>query len=104
MLSIQKRIKDYESIGPHVAVAKRLIERGYDVGPGSMIKYIVGMGKGRIRDKARLPDEIKQEDYDAEYYIKNQVIPSVEKIFEVLGYNVLELLEEQSQSKLSGFV
>ena len=69
-----------------------------------MIKYIVGMGKGRIRDKARLPDEIKQEDYDAEYYIKNQVIPSVEKIFEVLGYNVLELLEEQSQSKLSGFV
>ena len=101
---LQKRIKDYESIGPHVAVAKRLIERGYDVGPGSMIKYIVGMGKGRIRDKARLPDEIKQEDYDAEYYIKNQVIPSVEKIFEVLGYNVLELLEEQSQSKLSGFV
>ncbi len=101
---LQKKIDDYEAIGPHVAAAMRMIEKGYDVGPGSLIKYIVVMGKGRIRDKARLVEEVRQEDYDAEYYIRNQVIPSVEKIFEVLGYDVNQLLEEQSQSKLSGFV
>tara|TARA_Y100000034_G_scaffold87663_1_gene105129 strand:+ start:4813 stop:7260 length:2448 start_codon:yes stop_codon:yes gene_type:complete len=101
---LQKKIDDYEAIGPHVAAAMRMITKGYDVGPGSLIKYVVVVGKGKIRDRARLSDEVKQEDYDAEYYIKNQVVPAVEKIFEVLDYDVNELLEEQSQSKLSGFV
>lgn len=100
---LQKKINSYKSISPHVAVALRMQEKGYDVGPGSLVKYIIVSGSGRIRDKARLIEEVKQDDYDAEYYINNQLVPAVEKIFEVLGYDVTKLLKEKSQSKLDRF-
>jgi len=100
---LQRDVKSYTAIGPHVAVAQRMIKQGYEVGPGSMIKYVVTEGSGRIRDRARLPQEIKEKEYDAEYYIKNQVVPAVEKIFEVLGYEKDDLLESKDQSKLNKF-
>lgn len=100
---LQKTIKEYESIGPHVAVAKRLQQEGYEVGPGTMIRYIVSSDGEKIRDKARLPEELEQGDYDAEYYINNQVIPVVEKIFEVLGYSKEDLMASLDQKKLDKF-
>jgi len=100
---LKKEIKEYTAIGPHVTVAKRLREKGEDVGPGSIIKFIITEGPGIIRDKAKLPDETKQGEYDAEYYIKNQITPSVEKIFEVLGYTKENLLAEKDQSKLGEY-
>ena len=68
-----------------------------------MIKYVVTKGEKKIRDKAKLPEEVKQEDYDADYYIENQVIPSVEKIFAVLGYKKEDIFEKQGQKQLGKF-
>ena len=99
---LTKSLDSYESIGPHVAVARRMKNNGDDVGPGSIIQYIVTEGEGRIRDRAKLPEEIKNHNYDSDYYINNQVIPAIEKIFEVLGYTKEELLSKQ-QSKLGEF-
>ncbi len=98
---LQKEISDYTSIGPHVAIAKKMKSQGEDVGPGSMIRFIVAEGSGRIRDKACLPNEILN-NYDANYYINNQIIPAVERIFEVLDIPKEELLSK-NQSKLSSF-
>lgn len=100
---ITRPLQDYESIGPHVAAAKRMQNRGDHVGPGTIVKYVIAQGTGIIRDRARLPDEITQDDIDAEYYIKHQIVPSVDRIFEVLGHKKEELLEQKSQSKLDGF-
>lgn len=100
---LQKEIADYASIGPHVAVAKRLRAQGIDVGPGSMIKFIVTEGSGIIRDRARLPEEIAQGGYDADYYIQHQVVPSVERIFDVLGYKKENLITGKDQSRLREF-
>jgi len=100
---LQKDISDYEAIGPHVAVAQRMKDAGQDVGPGTMIEYVITEGPGRLRDKAKLPEEVTNADYDAEYYIHNQVIPSVERIFEALGYKTEELTERKKQSKLGHF-
>jgi DNA polymerase I len=102
-VQLQKEIGSYAAISPHVAVARRLYAQGHNVGPGSMIKFIVTAGKGIIRDRAKLPEEVEQGDYDAEYYINNQVVPAVERIFNVLGHEKEELTEEHSQSKLDGF-
>ncbi len=101
---LQKEIEDYENIGPHVAAAQRMKNRGISVRPGSMIKFVVVKGHGRIRDKVRLADEDYKEEYDAEYYTNNQVYPSVEKIFSVLGYDIRSLLETEEQSKLGSFI
>jgi len=101
--ALSKGTSGYASIGPHVAAAQRMEAKGLTVGAGSVIKYVVIKGKGRIRDKVRLPDEAKQEDYDGEYYITNQIIPGVERIFAVLGIKVDDLLSGTKQSSLQGF-
>jgi DNA polymerase Pol2 len=101
---IQKYTSDYASIGPHVAVAQKLKEKGKVVKPGSIISYIVVSGEGKISSRVMIPEECPEGCYDSNYYITNQVIPSIEKIFEVLGYKAEELAEEKSQSKLGSFL
>ena len=100
---LQKDIFDYSNKGPHVAVAQRLKNKGRDISPGTIIKYIVTQGSDIIRNRSKLPEEVKENEYDADYYINNQIIPSVERIFNVLGYTKLDLLEEKEQTKLEGF-
>ena len=100
---LQKELLDYAARGPHVAVAQRMMNMGRKIGPGTMIKYIVTQGSDIIRNRAKLPEEVKAGEYDATYYIDNQVIPSVERIFNVLGYNKEDLLETKEQTKLGGF-
>jgi DNA polymerase elongation subunit (family B) len=100
---LSKDIGEYESAGPHVAAAQRRIDRGEPISPGELIQYVVVKGKGRISDKVRLPEEITQQDYDADYYVNNQILPGVEKIFEVFGINVNDCFTEKAQSSLSKF-
>ncbi|MFH0867955.1 MAG: DNA-directed DNA polymerase [Candidatus Woesearchaeota archaeon] len=100
---LQKEISEYDTKGPHVAVAQRLKNQGVNVGPGSMIRYVVLQGSDIIRNRSKLPEEVKGNDYDADYYINNQVIPAVERIFNVLGYTKEDLLEIKDQTKLEGF-
>ena len=100
---LQKEILDYAAKGPHVAVAQRLKNKGRAIGPGSIIKYVVTQGNDIIRNRSKLPEDVKEGEYDADYYINNQVIPSVERIFNVLGHKKEDLLETKEQTKLEGF-
>ena len=103
---LQKEVSSYHSIGPHVSAAKRMMQLGFDVKPGTLIKYVVTKGKGKIRDRVKLESEAKQEDYDPDYYIDNQIIPSVDRILAVLGVDVKELFSKEkigSQATLEGF-
>ena len=100
---LQKEILDYANKGPHVAVAQRLKNKGRTIGPGSIIKYVVTQGNDIIRNRSKLPEDVKEGEYDADYYINNQVVPAVERIFNVLGYKKEDLLETKEQTKLEGF-
>ncbi|MBD3361769.1 hypothetical protein GF358_03175 [Candidatus Woesearchaeota archaeon] len=100
---LSKDLEDYESVGPHVAAARKMKALGFDVGPGSRIEFVVTKGKGLIRDKAKLPGHISNEDYDPEYYVEHQVLPGVERIFTALGYSTDDLAGEASQSTLGSF-
>ena len=100
---LQKPIEAYENVGPHVTVAKRMRERGDPVGPGSMIQFVVTTGKGIIRDRAKIPDEVKNNDYDVDYYLNNQIIPAVDRIFAVMGIDLNELINPKNQSTLGKF-
>lgn len=101
--ALSKGTGAYASIGPHVAAAQRMEAKGQSVGAGSVIHYVVVKGKGKIREKVKLPDETSQEEYDGEYYIQNQVLPGVERIFAVLDINVDDLVSTTKQSSLTGF-
>jgi DNA polymerase elongation subunit (family B) len=100
---LTKGIEAYDSVGPHVAAAKRLQARGVEIFPGMIISYVVTSGKEKIRDRAKLPEEVKNGEYDADYYINNQVIPAVERILDVFGYSADELAGEKKQSKLGAY-
>ena len=100
---LQKDIGDYAAFGPHVAVAQRMKNAGLNVDAGTLISYIVAGGKGIIRDRAKFPDEVKEGGYDSDYYINHQIVPAVEKIFEVLGYTKDDLLASKTQKKLESF-
>jgi DNA polymerase I len=100
---LTKGVDSYDSVGPHVAVAKRLKAKGVELYPGMIVRYVVTAGKEKIRDRAKLPEEVKKGDYDPDYYINNQVIPAVEKILEVFGYSTDELTGEKKQSKLGAY-
>ncbi|RME78698.1 DNA polymerase, partial [Candidatus Woesearchaeota archaeon] len=100
---LTKPIEDYASIGPHVAVARQMRQRGERVEPGSFIRYIVRPGKGKISDRVSVPELTPEGDYDAEYYIDNQVIPAVERIFEVFNIDVKQLADKRNQSSLQSF-
>ena len=63
----------------------------------------MGLGKGIIRERAKIPDEIEHNDYDSEYYIEHQVVPSVDRIFAVLGVDVTDIAAKKDQSTLGTF-
>ncbi|MDA1197167.1 MAG: DNA-directed DNA polymerase [Nanoarchaeota archaeon] len=101
---LTREIKSYSAIGPHVAVAMRMQQQGTSVGAGSVIAFVITKNGTKIRDKARIPEEVSQKQYDPEYYINHQILPAVEKIFEVFNIKKDEIATTKKQSTLGSFL
>jgi DNA polymerase elongation subunit (family B) len=96
---LKKEIESYESIGPHVTVAKRMREQGLPTKEGSLIEFVIAKGNEKlIRDRARMPEEVREGEYDIDYYINNQVLPAIESIFAVFDIKIDELKGRQQKS------
>jgi len=105
MTQLKRKPEKYDAIGPHVAAAKRAIERGKEIDVGSVIEFIITKGSGkRISDNAELEEYVQEGSYDPDYYIGNQVIPAVIKIMRELGYEKEDLIQGGKQSSLSSFM
>ena len=101
---LKKPIEEYKSINPHVTIAKKMKEKNIPVNIGMLIEYYIAETnekKALVRDRAKMPDEKGK--YDIEYYLKNQILPAVENIFEVFNVNTNELLDGKKQMKLGEF-
>jgi DNA polymerase, archaea type len=98
---LKRKPEQYDSIGPHVAAAKKAINRGIEVPVGSMLSFIVtGNGGKSISDRAELEQFVEEGDYDSDYYIENQVLPAVIKIMRELNYSKEDLIHGGKQSGL----
>jgi len=98
---LKKPIEDYKSITPHVVAAKKMVEKGIPFEPFTRLIYYIAKTKTKsklVRDKVKL--ETEEGDYDINYYLEKQIIPSVENIFQVFKINVKELAEGKKQEKL----
>ncbi len=98
---LTKRIKSYKSLEPHVVAAQKLKERGREVAPGMIIGYIITKGAKAISHRAMPVEFAKLEDYDPDYYIDNQILPALQRIFEAIGYTRDYLREGITQTSLS---
>ncbi|MEM2618458.1 MAG: DNA-directed DNA polymerase [Candidatus Hadarchaeales archaeon] len=103
---LKMSLDEYKAVGPHVAVARKLRERGKPVEPGMMIAYVEAKGVGSISDRAFSVEEFKEKKlkYDPDYYINHQVLPAVMRIMEALGYTEEDLRSEGKQVSLGKFL
>ena len=96
---VRKKLGKYAVTSPEVAAAQKAIAAGIPVEVGTLIGYVITRRGKTISEKAQ-PVELAT-DYDANYYIENQVLPSVLKIMKELGYDESDLKMEGKQLKLS---
>ncbi len=98
---LRKKIDSYDSKSPELSAAKKAIKSGLKTRAeleGATISYVVTKKGSTISEKAELEEVAK--DYDADYYINHQIIPSTLKILKELGVSEEELKGLGSQKKL----
>ena len=83
---LKKKVANYEIKSPEVGAVIHARKSGMNVPENSMVAYVIGKTGGEaVSERARMVELAK--DYDAEYYINNQVLPAVLKILGSLGYD-----------------
>lgn len=99
-----KSIKSYTSVGPHVRAAMRA-SKNEEIMVGSMIHFVVTKGKGRIGDRAYTLNSAREKNLtpDYDYYINNQILPSVKPILYAIGFKPEEV-ELKEQKTLAKFI
>ncbi len=97
-----KSLSSYGNLAPHVAAALKAKRDGRQIAPGMMVGYVITKGKGRISDRAYTYEMASEKglspDYD--YYINNQILPSVSEIFRTIGIEI----NLEKQRRLDGFI
>jgi len=100
LTQVKRKLDKYDSVGPHVAAAKKAVARGKEIEVGSVIGFIITKNGKSISDRAELEEFVKEGNYDAEYYIHHQVLPAVIRILNELGINEEDLQQGGKQSRL----
>ena len=93
-------LKKYKTIGPHVRVAMKMKERGKSVGKGMIIQYVITKRTGSISDRAEPVEDVKEGEYDPDYYVNNQILPVAMRVLSALGISEQEVLSGKRQAKL----
>ena len=94
--TITKRPESYVGIQPHVEVIKKFKERNsLEIpGIGDRIGYVIVKGTQLLSKRAEDPAYVREKGIrvDSQYYIDNQLLPPLERIFSALGIDREELL------------
>jgi len=68
---------------------------------GDVIGFVIVNGSSPISERATIPEQATN--YDANYYIDNQVLPPVLRIMEAIGITKDELKNNNKQITLDNF-
>jgi DNA polymerase I len=98
---LRKGMDSYDLKSPELGAAMKAVKQGFKTKEElehSVIGYIITKHGSSISEKAELDGMAK--DYDADYYINNQVIPATMRILKELNFNADELKNFGTQKKL----
>jgi DNA polymerase, archaea type len=98
---LRKGIEGYDIKSPELGAARKAVKEGRKKPEdleGAVISYVITRHGSSISDKAELEEFAK--DYDADYYINNQVLPATMRILKELNFNEEELKGLGTQKKL----
>jgi len=94
--SISKSLKEYKGVQPHIELLKKLKKRnpGDAPGIGDRVGYVIVKGLQLMSERAEDPEYVKQNKLkiDSRYYIENQLLPPLERVFEAIGISKSELV------------
>ena len=95
---------NYAGIQPHIELAKKISTRSPEDTPGigDRIGYVIVKGTGLLSKRAEDPIYIVDNglQIDSKYYIENQLLPPLERIFAALGISKSELLGNGKQTDI----
>ncbi len=94
--SITKPVRSYKGIQPHIEVVKKMRRRSPSDAPGvgDRIGFVITQGLQLLSNRAEDPEYVKAHGLkiDSKYYIENQLLPPLERVFESMGIDKSELL------------
>jgi len=99
--TLTKPPEEYGNTAPHVEAAKKAKKRGDTIEPETTVDYVITRSGKSISQQAELTKYA--ENYDADYYIDNQVIPVAMRVLKVFGYTEDQLKGKGKQSGLGQF-
>lgn len=91
-IQLTKPLEEYKNVGPHVAAARKMKERGNEIKTGSFVEFIITKGEGSISERAEPAGNVKIADADVKYYIGNQIVPAALRVLSVFGVREEDLL------------
>ena len=104
---ITRSLDAYDGIQPHVELARKMQKRDPTTSPkvGDRVGYVIIRGKDLLSRRAEDPEYARQKglQLDVEYYVNSQLLPPIERIFEVLGVEKGELLGGGKQVNMFDF-
>jgi DNA polymerase I len=98
--SMSKMPRSYAGMQPHIELVKKIQARnGEAPGVGDRIGYVIVKGTGLLSKRAEDPIYVMEKglEIDSQYYIENQLLPPLERIFGVLGFSKPEMLGNGKQ-------
>jgi DNA polymerase I len=98
---LRKSIDGYDLKSPELGAARKAVRAGLKTREeveGAVISYVITKHGSSISDRAELEEFAK--DYDADYYINNQVLPATMRILKELNFSEEELKGLGTQKKL----
>lgn len=103
--SVTKPIRSYKGVQPHVELVKKMRRRNPTDAPGvgDRVGFVIVQGLQLLSNRAEDPEYIKERGLkiDSKYYIENQMIPPLERVFESMGIDKSELLGMGKQTLLT---
>lgn len=94
--TVTKKPESYDGLQPHVEVVKKMKARNEMEIPGigDRIGYVIIKGTELLSKRAEDPSYVKEKglNIDPRYYIDNQLLPPIERIFGAIGIAREELL------------
>ncbi len=92
--SITRKLTSYAGVQPHVELAKKIEKRGQAAGIGDRIGYVIIKGNDILSKRTEDPVYVAENglEIDPKYYIENQLLPPIERIFFALGITKSELM------------
>jgi len=95
--TLTKPPQQYAIKASHVEAAKQLIEKGWRLGAGDKVGYVVLSGKGRLYSRVKPYVYAQLAEVDMDYYVTNQVLPVAARILEFFNVSEKELHRKETK-------